>query len=76
MLFQSLHMLSNLPQLDRMRQSVLRSNPKTISTCVPTVINLKHQATKPQFGERERARPQQSRLPCECYAGKLGNEAA
>ena len=50
----SLHMLSNLLQLDRMRQPILRCNPQTISTCVSAVIALKYQVSKPKLGVRER----------------------
>jgi|GEM_PF-7024680 len=43
-------MLSKLSQLDWMRKLILRSDPKTISTSVTAVINLKHQASKLKLG--------------------------
>jgi len=46
-------MLANLPQLDRMRKSIFRSNPKSIATYVSTVIDLKHQVMKSKLGMRK-----------------------
>ncbi len=63
-------MLSNFPQLDRMRKTVLGSNPKTIPASLFAIINLKHQVSKSKLGVRERTRSKQPRLPGEGYAGQ------